>query len=315
MEKNNEINQEIDLIYLFRKIKELFFNIGLLIYKTILLIKKNIIIICALILIGYLLGYFIQKVFLSKENSELVVAPNFNSVDYLYKEVEILNSTKQNVKELKNLVKISVKPIYDFDNLIISNSSSGEQKQLFLNSYFENSNKIKKEMLDENLKSLYKNHIISFETKNVESSQLISDYILKRLNSNSYFNQKKEFEQKNLIEQKKQLLESITQINNLLNNLSDNTSLKDEKGVSINTYNELSKLVDTKNQYVNKLSEVDTDILQSKSTIYLLKKSLNIEKSSTLSTNYKLIFPILFLVFFFLFKYYLFLKNKYHQYV
>ena len=38
MEKNNEINQEIDLIYLFRKIKELFFVMirlfGVLSYAT-----------------------------------------------------------------------------------------------------------------------------------------------------------------------------------------------------------------------------------------------------------------------------------------
>ncbi|WP_282629577.1 hypothetical protein [Empedobacter sedimenti] len=314
MNNNQDKNQEIDLVYLFRKIKELFFNIGLLIYKSIRFLKKNFIIISGLIIIGYAIGYFVERSFSHHENSELLVAPNFKSVDYLYKEIEIINSTKHAYKELEGLVKVSVKPVYSIDDLLLHSGSDSEQKQLFVNSYFENSEKIKKEMSDDNLKSLFNYHIISFETNNNESSKRVGDYILQKLNRSSYFDQKKQFEQKNLIEKKKQLAVSIDQINNLLNSLG-NTTLKDEKGVNINTYSELSKLVDTKSLYVDQLSDVDTQILQSKSTIYLIKESLNIEKVTSLSNNYKLIFPTILLLCFALFNWYRFLKNKYHQYI
>jgi hypothetical protein len=313
MNNTETTNQEIDLIYLFKKAKEFIFYCGLQLYRLIVFIKKNILILLGLLVIGILIGFLIEKFIPTKENSELMVVPNFSSTEYLYKEIELLNNAKSTYKELDGLSNLAVQPIYNVEDLVDIKTNI-DQEQSFLSKYLENGN-IKKEMSDKNLKSLYKYHLITFETDKGKNSKQIGDNILKIINANTYFNEKRVLEQKNLVDQKTQLNKSIDQINDILSNINNSATIKDEKGVNINTYNELSKLVDVKNDYVNQISKIDTKIIQSKSTVYLIKESLNVHKISKFTSNLKFIVPAVLIVFFLLFKIYQSLKSKYQSFI
>ncbi|MFV0233805.1 hypothetical protein OBK30_12195 [Empedobacter falsenii] len=315
MENNTQGNQEIDLIFLFQKIKEFFFNIGLFIYRIINFIKKNFFILLSLLIIGIGAGYLVEKKGLVINRSELMVVPNFGSTEYIYNEIDVINQSKSKIPELKNLVKIEVEPIYEVKDIFLDKEGN-EKNQEFLKSYFENSNKIQKEMLNDKLKSFYKNHLITVETKNVKDSKSIIDYIINRLNNNEYFLAKGKNEQKILQEKEIELKQSIVQINDILNKLGKTENVNtNDKGVNINTYNEIGKMLEQKNTFIADLSSVKNSLVTSNFTVYTYNKSINIDKQKKLQNNYMFLFPIVLMFLFFSYKTYSYLRKKYHDFV
>ncbi|WP_312355949.1 hypothetical protein [Empedobacter sp.] len=316
MNSNNQENgQEIDLVFLFKKIKELFIKIELLIYKSLRFLIKNIVYFITIILIGAGLGYFIERNTQSVKESVITVIPNFGSADYLYNELEVINQTKNSIKlnrpEIKDLIDIKIEPVYELNDLFISKNNN-DLKQDFLKTFFENSDKIKKEMSDDKLKSIYKTHLITIKTKESKNTKKIIEYVFNRLNTNKYYLEKGNKEKKMLLERNELLKNSIYQIDKILNNLGENSSPKrDEKGVNISTYNEIGRMLDQKNEFMTELSINSDKIIESKSTIFTLDSSINMDEKKDMKSNYKLILPILFLLFFLFLTYYKYLKNKF----
>lgn len=104
--QNND-SQEIDLSQISRKIGGFFDGIIFNIFRIIFFLKRNIVLVGILLVLGAGLGYFLDKTNKNYEN-QIVVIPNFDSVDYLYSKIELINSK---VKEgdtifLKNVVGI-----------------------------------------------------------------------------------------------------------------------------------------------------------------------------------------------------------------
>ena len=89
--KNNSENQEVDLSQISKKIGSLFEEISNSIFKGILFIKKNIIAIGLLFILGAVLGFYLDKNFKMYDN-QLIVSPNFDTVDYLYSKINLINS-------------------------------------------------------------------------------------------------------------------------------------------------------------------------------------------------------------------------------
>ena len=105
-QKNDE-SQEIDLTQISKKIGGFFENISTSIFKSILFFKRNIIWLSILLVIGVGLGYYFDKT--TKEyNHQIILIPNFGSVDYLYAKIDLINSkiSESDTLFLKNEVGI-----------------------------------------------------------------------------------------------------------------------------------------------------------------------------------------------------------------
>ena len=134
--QNNSDNQEIDLSEISKKIGGFFEGISNTIFKWILFIKKHIIVVGILFILGAVLGVYLDKTVKMYDN-QLIVSPNFGTVDYLYNKVNLINSKiNENdtvflknvvgIKEPKKIGEITVEPITDVYQFINYNDKNFE---------------------------------------------------------------------------------------------------------------------------------------------------------------------------------------------
>ena len=92
---NNSENQEIDLSMISNKIKGFFDGVAFSIFKGILFLKRNFLILGILLVVGVGFGIFLDTTNNSYD-SEIIVKPNFGSTDYLYSKIDLLESKIKN---------------------------------------------------------------------------------------------------------------------------------------------------------------------------------------------------------------------------
>ncbi len=92
MEENN--SGEIDLISIFKFIKDAFNNTIFKFFRALNFVLRNWIIFVALIVIGFSYGYYSysKAEALPVKSAEILVRINFNTVEFVYSEIEILNN-------------------------------------------------------------------------------------------------------------------------------------------------------------------------------------------------------------------------------
>tara|TARA_R110000772_G_scaffold122087_6_gene228358 strand:- start:20 stop:1006 length:987 start_codon:yes stop_codon:yes gene_type:complete len=92
MEENN--SGEIDLMSIFKFIKEAFNNTIFMLFRALNFALRNWAIVVALIVIGFGSGYYSysKAKTLPVQSAEILVRINFNTVDFIYSEIEVLNN-------------------------------------------------------------------------------------------------------------------------------------------------------------------------------------------------------------------------------
>lgn len=185
--------EEVDLGYMFKSIGGFFKNIVKLLFLAISFIKKFILIIIGIIIIGVIVGYFLDKTSKKVYENRIIVIPNFESVEYLYDITDELNfkiNTKDSVflgeilgDDFKRLRKIEIEPIIDIYNFT---TKSRENIDVF-RILFENQNM--KEFVDDMTTSKqYKYQKLKVYTIGKDSKDLLKNLI-------DYFNENEHFKQ------------------------------------------------------------------------------------------------------------------------
>ena len=118
----NSQDQEIDLGQVFKKIGNFFQSIIDSFFDAILFVKRNIIAIIVLFIIGVILGFYLDKTTKTYTN-EIIVLPNYGSVDYLYSKIELLEAKRNEndtvffrelgFKNVNELGLIEIEPVID----------------------------------------------------------------------------------------------------------------------------------------------------------------------------------------------------------
>ena len=308
--QNND-NQEIDLSQISKKIGGFFERTSTSIFKGILFFKRNILWIGTLFILGAGLGFYLDKTTKVFDN-EIIVSPNFGSIDYLYAKIDLISSKINDndtiflkevvgIKEPKKLKKIKIKPITDVYKFINNSDKNFEFVKLMAED--GDINKI----VNENLTSKnYPYHLISYTTDKQTSNAKTVEPLLNFLNNSDYF---KKIQNAYLNNVKVKMVENdsiIFQINGLLNAFSNTTngSQKSDKLVYYNENSQLNEVIKTKDALINEQGVHRIELVNFDKIIKDNSITLNIKNTQVINGKMKFLLPILFIAIFISFGYF-----------
>lgn len=192
-----QANEEIDLGFLFEKIKSFFKSILVGLVRIIQFFWKHKFPLIGVGVVGIAVGLYMAKTSERIYLNELLVKPNYKSTQYLYDKVDAVNFKIDNkdsifLKDIfgdyYNKVKgIEVEPIVDVYNLI---GESKESRETFEEIFADNADEAFFEA--EINKLAYTNHKVKLLLKGDEWNEKLSLAFLDHLNSNTFYNEQKD---------------------------------------------------------------------------------------------------------------------------
>ncbi|RMA65994.1 hypothetical protein [Ulvibacter antarcticus] len=185
--------EEVDLGYLFKSIGGFFKKLAKLLFLVIAFFKKYLFLFIGIIVVGVILGYFLDRNSKQVYENRLIVIPNFESVEYLYDKTEELNFKMRSGDSLglkmvfgdnyKAVKKIEIEPIID----IYSFTTKSRENIDVFRILFENQDM--KEFVDDLTTSKqYKYQKLKVFIAGKDSEKLM-DSLLSYLNENEHFKQ------------------------------------------------------------------------------------------------------------------------------
>lgn len=303
--QNNTDNQEIDLSQISKKIGGFFENISTQIFNSFLFFKRNILWVGILFIIGAALGYYMDKTTKIYEN-QIIVAPNFGSVDYLYAKIELINSKVEEgdtvflrdvvgIKDTHKMKHISVSPIVDVYKFVDNKPQNFELIKLM-----SEDGDIKKVVNESVTSKNYPYHSISFTTDNLTSNEKTVQPILNYLNDSDYY---KKIQKEYLNNVKIKIVENdstITQINGILNafNTTLNGNQKSDKLVYYNENSELGEVIKTKDYLVAEQGSRRLELVNLDKIVKDSSTTLNVKNNKAPNGKMKMIIPLFFILLF-----------------
>lgn len=295
----NSQDQEIDLGQVFSKIGSFFQSMVDKLFDFLFFVKRNIIILTVLFIVGAVLGYFLDKESKTYDN-EIIVTPNFGSVDYLYSKVDLIDAklkesdttffNKIGIKNIESLSKIEIEPILDIYKFVDNNESKFEMIRLMAED-----GDMDKIIKDKITSKNYPYHSLKIQTNKRKESEEIVNAIVSFLNQSDYFSKLQNQHNKNLSLEIRKNDSIIMQIDNILNQFSSNDATqKSSSLVYYNENNSINDILKTKTnlmykQDVNRIIQLNSDVI-----IKPISTSLNLLNTKGVINKYKLILPFLF---------------------
>lgn len=297
--------QQIDLGNIFIFIKRVVKNLVNIFYDFISFFKRKILVFLVLTVVGVVLGYFLEKE--KTYRHEIIVTPNYTSVDYLYSKIELINSRIKDgdTAFLKNTVgiklprkfgKITIKPISDVYKFIITNPQNFELIKLF-----SEDSDAKKIVEDEITSKNYPFHLLSFTTKGLTDESKTILPLLNYLNNSDFYKKIQEENIKNVHIKMAQNDSIINQINGFLNSFK-NTSNGNQRSSNLVYYNEntqLNDIIKTKEALIKENGNFKVELVSLDKIIKENSIIANIKEESLFSA--KVILPLFLYLCFILF--------------
>ncbi|WP_396138570.1 hypothetical protein [Flavobacterium sp.] len=294
----NSQDQEIDLGQISKGIQNFFQGVINSFFNFIFFLKKKIIIVSSLFVIGLALGYFLDKN--GSYTQDILVIPNFESNEYLYKKIDFLNSRiiendtvffkSIGISNSEIIGKLEIKAINGVFQFV---NQGGETKQNFeLLKLMAEEGNIQEIVKSDVASKNYYLHNITFKTSEKASQKGIINPILNYLQDNNFYKIQQKIYQKNN-DNKIQFNDSlIVQIDKLILNLSNNKggniSFSEEKGIS--------ELINKKDQLIKETQSLIINRSLFEEIIKTQNVSINNINTKGLNHKMKLFLPILFII-------------------
>ena len=310
---NQSNDQEIDLGLLIKKVNGFFGNVSLSIFKGILFLKRNLLILISLFLIGGGLGYFLDRTN-NNYDSEIIVSPNLGGTDYLYSKIDLLTSKlKENdlvffksigIKNADKIALIEIEPIIDIYSFVNNNTaiaSNAQNTQNFeLMKLLAESSDIEKVIKDKTTSKNYPHHKIHIVTNSKTSTEEIIQPILKFLNTDTYLNEILAISKENIKIKMKKNEELITQTDSLIKILTINLSKnqKHDNLVYNNENNQFNSFFELKNNLINEIASQRIALVNSNVVIKDISTVVNVKNTKGINNKFKFILPVLFIFLF-----------------
>lgn len=296
----NSQSSEIEIGLLFKKI----------INNFIFFLKRNLPTFLLLIVLGIGLGYLLNPLFKNYE-SKIIIKPNYGSVDYLYNEIELINSKITDRDSIflnkigitKDIKRIEIRPINNIYQFVQESDANFELLKLFAED-----GDINKVAEDEATSKNYKTHQIVLRTTLPTLKSNDIDKLLAYLNNNNYYKKAKD---QTINNEKVRLSlneKTINQINSVFSKFDQPEKESNKNLVYVNENNQINDLLITKRDLVKENEYIKLNQVLTTNIVTNISQSLNIQTESKKSLL-TIIFPILFIGIFLSFKL-LFTKQK-----
>ncbi len=193
-ERNNNTQEEIDILVLFKKIRTLFLKSILFFFRTIreiLLAWKKL---ATLILIGAVLGYITESITEKESTKEasILLRINFDAGNYVYDAISLINqkieaedegffTNDMKFNEDEALEEISIQPIIDLKDILKDDINANEIRTLFENLEFEDNL-----AMTEGFRSDYEYHMLALNISSSASNSSVKK-IIDYFNTNPLF--------------------------------------------------------------------------------------------------------------------------------
>ncbi len=305
MSQNNQ-NEEIDLMQLFGMIKEFFRKFLRLIVLVVAFYKKKWVLFLILSLIGGGIGFFMDQ-FQDKKDSyvqEIIIAPKYNSTEYVYDFIDDLEDNFKDTIFLRNLglrpeqvesvKEFVLEPIIEPTDVLGELKETYEDKGSFVKEYDEKMLKEKK------YRNFYQKHklTISFTNRNADN-HMVAKSVFEYIKSNNYFKNKLDLGLKQTEKNLQQNRKSMQFINEYLTNLSKNPSQVEDRYVfSYASESEspiISSLLERKEMLLETINTEEDHLLFEKEVITIVDYGNIISKRKNLIRRMLLIMPLLFI--------------------
>ena len=319
MESKN-IEKEVDIIDLGKGIKSLIYGGAKGLVHLYFFVKRKLLVISLLVIISFGIGYTGDKL-LQKFQSYVIVSANFESSDYLYNTINLLNSKvkqkdkkffeKIGIKNYDNIVEIDVEPVIDVYHFISLNPQNFEMIKLLAEDGDTNET-----IKDLTTSKNYAAHQIKLVTDDDGISKGVIQNILKYLNSNEYHDNLRLATIRNIdfrIESNKQMIAQIDKIVEEFSKSNQESSKISDKLVYYNDNMQLNDIIATRNELVVQQGNLILDKAAFSQFIKEKSTTLNVRDNKSITSKLKIALPALILFIFFLSNFLIFLANKYKQ--
>ncbi len=298
-----QVNEEIDLGYLFKKIGLFLKRCIIILFNIISFFIKHKYTVIFLILIGIALGFLKDSFSKPVLINEVIVVPNFGSVDYLYDKTEALNAKIQAKDSVflktilgdkhKKLKEIEVEHIDDLFNNV---SNNGDRVELF--DILSQSKEADEFLNYYSITKTYKHHRLTFKIEGKEDSEDIVSRILEFLNNNPYYQDYQDI----YVEHNSYLIDfnlnMLNQIDSILAFQMKAVEPLSSQVLDVDEKNYIPELIDKKreiSQYLLTLKRQKSDF---DIPIKLVKADYNLIELDSLRISSKILYPILLIVVF-----------------
>ncbi len=314
---SNNSEKEIDVIDLGKGLTTLTYSIASKVVNFSRFIKKNILILIGIIIIGGSAGFGLQEYF-AKYNSYVIVSSNFESVDYLYNTVDLLNSKiKQKdkkfleaigIKDYQQISKVKVEPIIDVYKFITNNPQNFEMIKL-LSENGDAQATLKDLVTSKN----YSTHQITLTTNDDAVSSKVIKAILEYLNNNKYHNDLRLTTIRNIdikIASNQQVILQIDQILKDFSNSTKDSQNKSDKLVYYNDNMQLNDIITTRNNLVGEQGALRLEKESYDKFIKDKSTTLNIKDSTSVFSKLMVLLPAILLGLFFVLHLLIYMSKK-----
>lgn len=301
----NSDNQEIDLGQLAQKVNGLYEGFLHRIFKFLLFLKKNSLTLLTLFVIGAGIGFYLDKK-IKTYNHQMIIMPNFGSTDYVYAQIDLLQSKinendtlflkEIGIKEPKKITKIKIEPIIDVYKFVDNKTENFDLLKLMA----EDGN-IDKIIEGKTTSKNYPYHTLSYSTSKLSSTEKTVEPILNFLNNSTYFNEiQKEYVQ-NIRIKMKENDSIISQINGVLNQFKNKMSNNQgDKLVYFNENTQLNDIIKTKDILVKEQGLLRLDLVNLNKVVRDISIIINQKDIKGTNGKMKLVLPFLFVFLFLL---------------
>ncbi|MEO6175958.1 MAG: hypothetical protein ABIP27_12475 [Flavobacterium circumlabens] len=297
----NQEDQEIDLAQISKKIGSFFESVNASIFNGIQFFVRNWIIVLILIVAGFAVGlYFDAK---KAYSNEIIVTPNFGSVDYLYSKIDLLESKiisgdtvflKEivGIKEPKNLNEIKIKPITDVYNFVKNKPENFELLKLLAED-----GDVNKVIEESTTSKNYPFQKIIIYTKKKASEEKLIEPLFAYLNKSDYFKKIQKQVCTNTNSKIRQNDSIIKQIDGVLSNFSSATkySNRSDKLLYNNENTQLNDIIKTKDLLLSEQGTHKIELIGFDKIIKESSVTMNIEAPKFINGNLKLLLPLVFI--------------------
>lgn len=295
---NDKPTYDIDLLH----VKNSFLSgMEILLKKIISFIKRYFWILAALFVLGAGLGFIMDK-YLKSYESKILVSPNFNTVDYVYNKVELIDSRirdndvpfleKLGISKDDRVTEITIKPLADIYALAQRDDINYDVFKTMTD------NADAKNVIEDFITSKnFERHIITVSSKKLIPKETLEKIML-NLNAGEYYQMMRKDIAANLEDKIVKNDSLIIQIDRILQGFN---SPQGQGSVFLSEKAQLSELLNQKIDIIEENQQLKVHRHNLEYIVTPLDYSVNLLKKDGMRGKYKFTIPVVFLGLFLLF--------------